>query len=106
MAELILKKAAHPGMKFHEEKLALGLLGYVIEQVEEQTPKNMNWVGNIERVKKNAWKFTIKTKSDYFPNCIKKYVSKTKKLELEGSLCSIEEELTRIVKKDQRYTNL
>ena len=91
--------------KFHEEKLALGLLGNIIEQVEEYTPKNMNWVESIERIKNNAWKFTIKHKSDYFPQSIKKYVSRTKKMMLTGTLYDIEEELTNIWK-DKRYTNL
>lgn len=103
MAETTIKKN---GPKFQEERLALDLLGYVIEQVEEQTPTNMHWVDTIERVGKNAWKFTIKHKSDYFPTCIKKYVSKTKKMALEGSFYSIEDELTRIVKADQRNISL
>lgn len=94
-----------PCPKFNETKLAIGLLGYIIEQVEEQTPKNFNWVDSIERVK-NGWKITIKHKSDYFPKSIKKYVSVTKKMTLEGSLYDIEEELTNIWKKDKRYTNL
>ena len=91
--------------KFKEEKLALGLLGYVIEQTEEQTPKNMTWIESIERIKNNGWRFTIKHRSDYFPLCIKKYVSRTKKMTLEGTLYDIEEELTKIWK-DKRYTNL
>lgn len=106
MAELMLKKKKHPGMKFHEEKLALGLLGYVIEQIEEKTPKNMNWVGTVERVKGKSWRFTIKTQSDYYPLCIKKYVKETKRLELIGTLCSIEEQLTKIWKKGLIYTSL
>ena len=106
MAELILKKAAHPGMKFHEEKLALGLLGYVIEQIEEKTPKNMDWVDTVERVKGKSWRFTIKHKATYFPECIKKYVRETKRMELIGTLCSIEEQLTQTWKKGLIYTSL
>lgn len=106
MAELILKKKAHPGMKFHEEKLVLGLLGYVIEQIEEQTPKNMNWIDTIERVAGKKWRFTIKKKSDYYPLCIRKYVKETKRMELVGTLCSIEEELTKIWKKGLAYVAL
>ena len=102
MADKVNKKAT---TKFKEEKLALGLLGYVVEQAEEKTPKNMNWVENIERIENNGWRFTIKHRSDYFPLCIKKYVSRTKKMTLEGTLYDIEEELTKIWK-DKRYTNL
>ena len=99
----IMKEKVCP--KFNETKLAVGLLGYIIEQVEEQTPINFNWIDSIERVK-NGWRFTIKQKSDYFPKSIKKYVSATKKMTLEGSLYDIEEELTRIWKKDNRHTAL
>ena len=98
-------KVKRPLVKFKEEKLALGLVGYIIEQVEENAPKNLNWIENIERIKSNGWKFTIKHKSDYFPLCIKKYVSKTKKMVLEGSLYDIEEELSTIWH-DRRNTAL
>ena len=106
MAEVIVKKKNHPLMKFQEEKLALGLLGYVIEQVEEQTPKNMDWVDTIERVKGKSWKFTIKHKATYYPACIRKYVKETKRMEIIGTFCSIEEELTKIWKKGLIYTSL
>ena len=107
MAEIVQKKnKKHPLMKFQEEKLALGLLGYVIEQIEEQTPKNMDWVDTIERVAGKKWRFTIKKKSGYYPMCIRKYVRETKRMELIGTLCSIEEELTKIWKKGLIYTSL
>ena len=106
MAELVLKKKNHPCMKFHEERLALGLLGYVIEQIEEKTPKNMDWVDTVERVKGKSWRFTIKHKATYFPECIKKYVRETKRMELIGTLCSIEEQLTQTWKKGLVYTSL
>jgi len=99
------EKKSKSRVKIQEEKLILGLLGYVIEQVEELSPKNMNWVEYTESLKNNRWRFTIKHQSDYFPKCIKKYVSRTKKIALEGTLYDIEEELTNIWK-DKRYTNL
>ncbi len=106
MAEPVSKNKNRPYTKFHEERLALGLLGYVIEQIEEKTPKNMDWVDAVERIKDKSWRFIIKHKATYFPECIKKYVKETKKMELIGTLCSIEEQLIQTWKKGLRYTSL
>ena len=102
---MAVTKPTNGSTKFQEVRLAKDMLGYIIEQVEEKSPKNLNWIGEASRGLNKAWIFTIKHQSDYFPDCIKKYVHRTKKMVLEGTLYDIEKELTQIWE-DKRNTSL
>lgn len=89
--------------KINELKLTIDLLGYIIESVEDNHIKDMEWVESVEN-NNNQWKFTIKKQAKYYPACIKAYVMMKKKLTLEGSLYQIEEQLNGIYNKGKDVT--
>lgn len=90
----MMKVYATPKLKAN--RLAPAIIGGIIETVEEKTPKDLDWIENIDiDDKTNYWTITIKPKAAYYPDIILKYNKLTKSKVLKGKLYEIEEQLTQ-----------
>lgn len=83
--------------KIQADRLAPDIIGGIIENIEEKSVKDMNWIDSINiDSKKNYWTIYIKSKATYYPEIIRKYNRITKSKKLEGKLYEIEEQLLKI----------
>ena len=83
--------------KIQADRLAPDIIGGIIEDIEEKSLKNLNWIDSINiDNKNNRWIINIKSKASYYPDIILKYNKVTKSKKLEGKLYEIEEQLLKI----------
>lgn len=95
-----------PRIKLNEEALGKDLIGDIIESIEDEPVKDLNWIDSVIRIQKKAWKLTIKNKAKYYPKSIKKYAITKHTLTIEGSLYQIEENIRNIWEKTNRNISL
>ena len=83
--------------KIQADRLAPDIIGGIIEDIEEKTLKNLNWIDSIDiDDKNNCWTINIKQKANYYPDIILKYNRFTKSKVLKGKLYEIEEQLLKV----------
>jgi len=88
--------------KIQANKLAPELIHGVIREIEENPPKNMDWVEKILiNDQTNVYRIIIKENMDYYPQCILKYMQKTKLRSITGNLYEIEQKLTEAYETNQ-----
>lgn len=85
--------------KINENKLAPDIIGGIIQSIEEQPVKDLNWIESITSDKNNIWTVWIKPKATYYPDLILKFNKYTKSRLLKGKLYEIENKLINIYNK-------
>ena len=84
--------------KINENKLAPDMIGGIIQNIEEQPLKNLDWIESVIIDKNNDWIVTIKQKASYYPEIILNYNRATKSRLLKGKLFEIEHTLSKFYK--------
>ena len=83
--------------KIKANNLAPDMIGGVIEYLEGEPLKNLNWIDSISIDKHNTYTVTIKNKANYYPKIILLYNKITKSKILHGNLYQIEEQLQNLI---------
>lgn len=95
-----------PREKIKENKLAPDMIGGIIQNIEEQPVKNLDWIESVIIDKHNDWIVTIKQKASYYPQSIIKYAKVTKSRTIKGKLFEIENQLNKIYIQNQYKQSL
>ena len=85
--------------KIQPNKLAPGIIGGIIQHIEEIPVKNLDWIESATADKNNIWTVWIKPKASYYPNIILKYNKIYKTRLIKGKLFEIEDILTKVYNK-------
>lgn len=81
--------------KIQANKLAPAVVGDIIQRIEDQPIKNIDWIESVTTDKNNNWTIWIKSKASYYPQTILKYNQLYKSRLIKGKLYQIEDILTK-----------